>query len=155
MPTRPTLLLTSAVFVALACAGCANNFWYPGGPLASRDQFTYISTPDYPQTISVIDTRIDQVIWTAEVPVDKQLVIRFYKDEGLPNTATPDKMVWDIWPAGQTSGDPQFTFNAPPSNARRVDVTLRPTPEFPAHMKPAGVPMPNLPFPEPTANAGK
>jgi hypothetical protein len=152
MFSRPTRSLASASLLAtLALAGlggCANSMWYPGGPLRSIDQYTYESTSHYPQTVSLIDTRTDQVIWTVDVPVDQQLVMRFEKGDGDDNRITPDKMVWDVWPRGQRSGEPQYSMNVPDATARRVDVLMRPAPEFPADMKPLETPMPNFQFPE-------
>jgi hypothetical protein len=123
--------------------------WYPGGPLASRDKFTFESTAWYPQTISVVDTRTDQVIFTTDVPVDQQLVMQFFEGEGDANRVTPDRMAYDTWPKGQRFGTPKRSFNVPPADARRIDVLQRPVPELPPDMKPAGTPMPQLPFPEP------
>lgn len=140
-------ILLLAALAASTLGACANNMWYPGGPLRSIDQYTYESTSWYPQTVSLVDTRTDQVIWTVDVPVDQQLVMRFNKGEGDDNRVTPDMMEWDVWPIGQRSGQPQYTMNVPPADCRRVDVLARPSPEFPPDMKPSETPMPRFSYP--------
>ena len=40
-------------------------------------------------------------------------------------------MMWEIMPLGKMFGHLDNTMPAPPPNARRVDMTLRPSPELP------------------------
>ncbi len=146
-PRAPRVLLGCVLAAATLAGGCSNMMWYPGGPLASRDKYTFESTAWYPQTVSLVDTRTDQVVWTTDVPVDQQLVMRFDEGDGDANRITPDKMFYDTWPKGKRTGTPRRSFNVPPADARRIDVLQRPVPELPPDMKPAEAPTPRLPFP--------
>jgi hypothetical protein len=150
---RRTARLTLATLTALTTAGLSggclsNTMWYPGGSLRSNDQYTYWSTAHNPTTVSIIDTRTDQVIWSTDIPVDMQLVINFEEDEGDDNRVTPAKMYFDTWKLGRTSGTPRQSINVPAADARRIDVKQRAVPELPFDMKPADSPQPRLDYPQ-------
>jgi hypothetical protein len=115
--------------------------------MASRDLYTYESTPDYPQNITVIDFTTGEKLLSIEVPVGQQLVIRFYEDHDTKNTARPDLMRWKLMPRGTQFGELPNSMPVPDYNHRRVDVTLRKEAE--AVPKPANVPPPEVVTPPP------
>lgn len=123
-------LLTAAGLLG----GCVG--YQPGGGLASEDEYTYLSEPWAPTTVTLVDTRTGQTHWTVEVPVGQQCVIRFLRGEEPDNVPLPDTMRWQLMAAGKDSGELRNVVNVPPANARRVDVTLRRAPEMPVKPEP-------------------
>jgi len=79
--------------------------------------------------VSLIDTRTGETVWSYEVPVARQLTIRFYKKPGSPDPNNPDIMRWEELAAGTTYGSLHNVINVPPAEARRIDLTLRKAPE--------------------------
>lgn len=133
-PSRRRLgaLLLGAAFLTLG-AGC----YYPGGAMASKDQFTYASTTWQPMTISLVDTRIGETIWSVDVPVGKNLALNFQpapQDEVGADPARPDLMNWAIMSPDQHSPNFENKVRVPDKSARRVEVSIRPTPELPPEM---------------------
>jgi hypothetical protein len=109
--------------------GC--NTYKPGGALQSHDTFTYFSEAHTPVTVTVIDTRTKEAIFVNEVPVGKQLVIRFYDEQNDSNVVRPAAMRWEVMPLGQTGGELDSVMAVPGPDARRVDVAFRKAPEYP------------------------
>lgn len=140
------LALSTAVMGSLM-GGC----WTPGGNQYSNDSYTYFSTTYMPQTVTVIDTRTDQPVFSVDIPVGKELVMKFHEGSGTklangePSSLYPDLLKWDIWPLGREFGNPTQSLDVPPYHARRVDVTLRDTPETPKDYSPAA---PTVPAPQ-------
>jgi len=124
--TSGGLILLATLFTALVIGACAHK---PGGSGESRDTFTYISTPHLPQTVSLIDTTRGQTLWTCEIPVGQQLVVRFV-NEGTDAVARgTDVMRWSLMPikSGRNTLDNEMVV--PPATARRIDGIVRSTPE--------------------------
>ncbi|MFG0326283.1 MAG: hypothetical protein ACF8SC_03320 [Phycisphaerales bacterium JB037] len=116
----------------LLASGCTLVPKYQeGGGLASFDAYTYVSRPYQPQTVSLIDTRTDEVLWSVDVPVGKQLSMEFLGGKGNETGPMPDLMKWDILDAGTGRSGLANGLPVPPPESRRVDVSLRATPEFP------------------------
>jgi hypothetical protein len=137
----------------LGNAGCYVPGYFPGGSLASRDLYTYQSHPDYPQTITLVDTRTGEIIWTSEVPVGQQLVMRFY-DESVkdkPSPENPALMRWDTMRIGKHFGELQNVMPVPGADSRRVDVTLRRAGELPPGMAQMATRPPASPLVSPAA----
>ncbi|MCE2966130.1 MAG: hypothetical protein ACK55O_01050 [Phycisphaerales bacterium] len=128
---RGLLALVGAAGVA-TMSGC----YFDGGPLWSADQGSYISTTNLPQTVSVMDLRTGQEVWSYDIPVDRKLVIDFSKGVGDPTIGMPDKMNWEEWPIDRNFGQPSNVVFVPPASARRVDVKIRSVPELPDTLKP-------------------
>lgn len=128
--TRPAAL-ASALVVALASSGLGGCNWESGTGF-SLDRYIYRSTSWRPQTITVVDTRTGERIWSLDVPVGQQAVVGFhkntYKDK---NPIMPDELYWGLMPADDMIKGQESRMPCPPPDARRVDVTLRPTPEMP------------------------
>lgn len=126
--SRPArmLVLGLAAAGAVAAAGCVG--YHPGGNMQSEDTFTYWSTPHMPQTVTLVDTRTGEKIWTYEIPVGKELVIKFYADQN-PGAHLSDTMRWDVKDVESKYGRLPNVLPVPDHFSRRVDVEVRPGPE--------------------------
>ena len=78
---RPFAAATILASLALS-AGC----YYEGGPLRSIDRVTYVSTSWSPKTVTLIDTRTGESMWSVDIPVGQQLVIDFNAETRGDNT---------------------------------------------------------------------
>lgn len=126
------LLLGSMVAFTPACLAP----WHPHGGPGSDDSFTYYSLPHQPQTVTLVDTRSGEKLWTCEIPVGQQLCMRFVNQSGQ-EAKGEDLMRWKLMPLGQDYGTLDNRFACPPRSCRRVDVTLRQGPEYvPTENKP-------------------
>lgn len=127
------LLLTSATLAAgLGASGCgpAYRTWYnEGGSGAAIDQYTWISRPHEPKSVMLVDTRTESVFWSVDIPVGKQLTVRFYEDESPENIQTPALMRWDLQDAGTNFRRLENAQLVPPANSRRLEWEFRPAPE--------------------------
>jgi hypothetical protein len=138
---------------SLSSAGCS----YEGGSLSSMDQFLYVSREWEPKTVTLIDTRTGESLWSVDVPVGKQLSVGFRKGAG-PNPFKPDMMDWGMSEHGRTSVARPNQMPVPAAGSRRLEFSLRPTPEMPGSALPgspfdagSGVPEARQPAPMPTA----
>ncbi|MFN0011102.1 MAG: hypothetical protein ACKVS8_05595 [Phycisphaerales bacterium] len=111
-----------------ACSLLLTGCWTEGGRGYSNDSYTYVSREWEPKTISVIDTRTGQAMWSYEIPVGRQLMMEFFADAS-ENPSMPDRMRWADRKAGTTFGDLDNKIDVPSSSVRRVDMKLRPVPE--------------------------
>ena len=121
---------------ALACVaamigltGC--SIYKPGGTGWSDDTFTYFGLPHQPVTVTLIDTRTGQTLWTYEVPVGRQLTLRFDEDYAPDNKMTPALLSWQEMKQGTRYGALENTMLVPDKYSRRLDPTYRDEPEFP------------------------
>lgn len=131
---RPVATLITGV-IAL-CSGCGhmpgmNPGWSAGGDLASNDRYTFVSTPHAPQTITIIDTRSGEIIWSRDVPVGQQLNLRFVPEANEDNPVRPDVMKYGVTEAGRRFARLTDSITVPAADSRRIDVELRKGPEFP------------------------
>ncbi|TVQ61347.1 MAG: hypothetical protein EA378_09030 [Phycisphaerales bacterium] len=65
-----------------------------------------------------------------DIPVGQQLTFRFYENRERENPETPAMMRWDMYEAKTFFGRKNNTLLVPPAEARRIDVHLRPGPEY-------------------------
>jgi len=126
-PIAPRLLLAGAIAMFSTLGGCKYN---EAGPGYSADEHTYVSTAWRPWTVTLVDTRTGEAVWSADIPVDQQLVIRFRKGKG-PSDELPDMMDWGLMDAGTKYGHRKNRLPVPGRDARLLKPTLRPTPEMP------------------------
>ncbi len=127
-PIRRALVRTAlAACLTAGFAGCSS---YDGGLPYSADSFTYNSTPWRPYTVSLIDTRTGETLWLVDIPVEHTLKCAFKSGSG-PNSYKPDMMRWSIAPTDRSMSRSRNTLPVPSSAARRLDVSIRPVPEFP------------------------
>ncbi|TVQ59827.1 MAG: hypothetical protein EA379_09860 [Phycisphaerales bacterium] len=129
---RRTLALFTLAFAGLSL-GASSGCYFEGGPGWSADRFAYVSRTWTPKTVTLVDTRTGESLWSMDVPVGQRLVIDFRKaprnveaDDWLP-----DVMQWDLMPESRRFGALKNQIRVPPSMSRRVEMTLRPTPEYP------------------------
>ncbi|CAN5835547.1 hypothetical protein BH11PLA1_BH11PLA1_22420 [soil metagenome] len=144
--TRRLTVTTLLLAAALSLPGC----WTPGGTRGYlSDTYTYESTPDMPQTVTVIDRRTNEALWSYDVPVDMELVMRFTPSVNTDDASLPDVLKWDVWKRGTKFGFPRNSVAMPDSSARLIDVKLRKSPELPESVKARemGEPIPNRPAP--------
>lgn len=117
--------------IGLGAAGGCFGPYTPGGPMASLDQFTYVSTEWQPVTVTVIDTRTMDEIWTTDVPVGQKLTVRFYKDKSEGDPDFPDVMRWEFEESNTSVKSMLANQIAMPSRgARRINVTYRDAPQY-------------------------
>lgn len=127
---RPTAIASRTFLTGLVfLAGCTT--FKPGGSEWSDDAHTWYSTPQQPTTVSVMDTRTGQALWTYEVPVNRQLSIQFFKNVAPDNLNTPDEMRWDDLAIGTVFASLQNTLPVPNDQGRRIEWVVRARPEFP------------------------
>lgn len=134
-PFRSSRVCRAAMVSALAIglgvwssAGC--SLYRPGGSGWSDDAFTYFSKPYTPATVTLVDTRTGENLWSYEVPVGRQLTLRFYKIQKTKDEAMPDLMRWDDYPQGKEQAILRNTMQVPPASGRRLELTYRKTPEY-------------------------
>lgn len=118
----------------VALAGCgqalrAASGQSPGGPQRSLDMFTYESTGYLPQTVTLVDTRDQQEIWSVDIPVGQRLTVRFYDNHDGGDTTMTDRMKWVLTDASNGPRQLRNEIPCPPGWARRLDVSLRDAPE--------------------------
>lgn len=149
---RPLTLGLATLFLA----GCFYMPGYrPGGSQASRDLYTYASTVDNPQTVTLMNSVTNQPLWTVDIPIGKQLVIWFYDNQKTGDTENPSVMRWEIMDLGHESGDLANAMPVPAPGVRFVRVDRRMSPlETPGQPSEPILPPtpPVLPPPEPTNN---
>lgn len=134
--TRAIVGAMIGVGACVSLAGCYTE----GGLGYSDDNYTYVSRPYQPWVITLKDLRTNQDFWTVEVPVGKQLVLQFRKDQGTKDSYTPDLMEWGLMEPGTQTARLGNSLPVPPANARRLDPIIRTTPELPPGMVQATTP---------------
>lgn len=121
------LLLVSAI---AAAATLATGCYREGGYMHSDDTYTYVSRPGEPKTVSVIDWTTGDTVWSHELPVGQKLVIRFSRNQGIKDSPTPDLLMWEEMRADRNGGHLTNKVPVPNAASRRLEMTLRPRPEF-------------------------
>lgn len=126
-----TLAASASLLALTALAGCqAWNTQKPGGRMASLDQHTYISTTYSPKTVSLVDTRTLEELWSVDVPVDQKLVVKFYKNKSKDNHENPDVMRWEVFDATDLMTLLDNQMPVPSAHARRLEWKIRTGPEY-------------------------
>jgi hypothetical protein len=119
--------LMLGVAAALVLAGC----YSPSGGFIKRKKAaaTYYSTPAYPATVTIVDTRTEEPFFTVEIPPGQELVIDFQEGKGDDDTLTPDLMIYELFELGTSTGRLRNSVTVPDSFSRRIDVEYREGPE--------------------------
>jgi hypothetical protein len=118
---RTSLALTLGTIMAAATlTGCTNS-----------ERYIYESSPHLPKTVTLVDTTTGQSIWTYDVPVGKQVIVRFKGPQSTADARGVDEMSWVVTDIGTSAGSSAATdtMNVPPAGARRLDIVLRNQPE--------------------------
>lgn len=98
----------------------------PGGGQRSNDEYTYMSTPWEPLTVTLYDRRENEPLWTVDVPIGSKVSIRFYADKKGSGTAyRPDVMRWEILDAKRNYARLSNAMAVPPADSRLLRVSVR------------------------------
>jgi hypothetical protein len=124
-------LLAAGGLFAAACGPTApyRPYYDEGGSGASIDEFTYISSALAPKTITVIDTRTEEVVFALDIPVGQQLVVNFDDKQANRDKYMSGSMRWAVMKAGNRFGTKRNRIDVPPPHSRRLEMTLRDSPE--------------------------
>jgi hypothetical protein len=128
---RPLLALPVALaIVALTAPACHR----PQGGLmaATGSSQTYASYETQPKTVKIIDLRNGEVVFAMDIPVGKQLSVDFLDGEGADPVLAPDLMRYQVFDNGTTTGKLRSMLSVPSAHSRRIEVSLRPAPEYAA-----------------------
>ena len=119
---RKVLALVSVAGMLVLC-GCHK----PGGawlPYTGASQ-TYYSTETSPKTVTVIDIRTNETVFSIDIPVGQQLTLDFVPGPGDDPVLTPDLMRYQLWPIGTTTGTMRNAMTVPGATSRRLDWEIR------------------------------
>lgn len=123
-------------------AGCLPGT-NPGGHAWSLDKHVYASTVWEPKTVIVTDTASGETLWVKEVPVGKQVVVRFFKGEARgDDPRRPDSMAWGMARINKAADDWEERIDVPGAEWRMISFELRPAPEYPRTPAPVAEPPP-------------
>lgn len=125
----------STLPVLLGGPGCAS--YIEGGDTISRDRFTYVSHTYEPKTVTLVDTRTGERIWTREIPVGHQLSMEFYPGGNKQDRDNPDVMRWAEFDAPTPHGALTNSIVVPSRECRRLDLDIRQGPEYSTGERPA------------------
>lgn len=129
IPARSLALAT--ILAGATIAGCGATRFSPEGTGFSEDRFTYVSTSTSPKTVALVDIRTDQVLWSVDVPVGQKLTMKFESVIDGENPVFPDVMEWVVQPVRLNSWRGSQQMLVPGPEARLIEMSLRPTPEYP------------------------
>ncbi|MCA9278318.1 MAG: hypothetical protein H6815_06635 [Phycisphaeraceae bacterium] len=125
--------------VAMLCAGaavpmtgCVYSGYREGGNMISNDRHVYVSRAWEPKTVSLVDSRTGETVWTYEVPVGQKLVVQFFKGKKDAAPQFPDIMRWGVFDDDATGGSLSNTIAVPGQDARRLEWVMRAAPEYPS-----------------------
>ena len=120
--------LTIGLGLLLVIGGCHS----PGGGWMpyTGGSTTYQSTEIRPASVTLVDTRTDEVVFSMDVPAGKELTVQFFDGEGDDSVYTPDLMRYYVFDLGTRTGKLQNAMSVPPAMARRLDVNYRSWPEY-------------------------
>lgn len=115
----------------------------PGGHAWSLDKHVYASTVWEPKTVTLTDTVSGETLWVKEVPVGRQVVIRFFPGKARGNDPKrPDQMAWGMARINKAADGWEERFDVPGSEWRMLSFELRPAPEYPRERAPVEEPAP-------------
>lgn len=128
----PTIGVAAVACLVAGCAGpglAYRSYHDEGGTGVSQDAFVYVSRAHEPKTVTLVDTRTGESLWTMDVPVGRKLVINFEPDKAGNTPGRPDLMRWELMNESDLLGRLDNAMPVPVASARRLDMTLRVGPE--------------------------
>lgn len=140
MRTRNLKAVVAGGFLLGSLAGLSGCSLFPGlkpgGSQRSSDEFTYVSTPWEPLTVTLYDRREDMPLWTVDVPVGSKVSIRFYANRETSGAVTrPDIMRWEIFDEDRNRSRLSNAMAVPGAESRLLQVSLRDElPEMPTEL---------------------
>lgn len=113
-------LFVSVSLAGLIVAGPAGCL-QPGSPGWDAAPHTWRSTPSFPAQLALVDTRNQETVWTATVPVGGRVVTQFRDNRGDPGSTRPDLLVYTLHDAdGMVSyGHLRKSVNVPSAEYRK------------------------------------
>lgn len=132
MPSRPALRHAFRPVAALFLGTLSL-----GGCNAGHESYQFPSTTHTPQTVTLVNTRTGERLWSQEVPAGSQLNIAFVRSPGVAEEQHYDEMRWSITSLGRSPGSVLSTtptsrssmMRVPPPSERRLEVVVRDGPE--------------------------
>ncbi|MCA9290363.1 MAG: hypothetical protein KDA25_04490 [Phycisphaerales bacterium] len=85
---------------------------------------TYYSTERQAKVVTIVDTRTNEAVFTAEIPIGHQLTLDFVSNRGDDPVMSPDLMRYAIWPKGKTTGTLRNSQSVPSADSRMIVVDL-------------------------------
>ncbi len=122
--------LKGAIGLALATAALAGCGYRSGGQGWKDSSETWKSTEFLPVTLTLIDVRSGEEVWTQDVPVGYQIVTRFITGGGTDRVERPDRLEYQTFQNGTHFGKLRSAIAVPPANSRRWEITYRQGPEY-------------------------
>jgi len=137
---RAAACTLAAAALLVPAVGC----YYEGGPGYSADRHAYVSRTWSPKTVTLVDVRSGEAVWSVDVPVDRKLVLGFRPGANSENDVdNPDLMIWDLMGPNENFGTLNNQLPVPPTHARLIDMSLRPVPEYASAALPERRPEPS------------
>ena len=115
MPVKSALTVVLATAI-LSLTGCHR----PQGALLAYTggSYTYFSYETAPKTVRVLDLRTNEVVFSMDVPVGKQLTIEFQAGKGDDPVYSPDVMRYEVMEMGSTTGKLRNQMSVPSATSR-------------------------------------
>ncbi|MFG0328610.1 MAG: hypothetical protein ACF8PN_01820 [Phycisphaerales bacterium] len=107
------------------CYSQGGNRGYKGSP------HSWISTTNQPLTLTLVDIRSGEELWTMDIPVNHKLVTRFRRGGGDDPINRPDRLDYELMDLRHRTGGLNSSISVPASHARRWESSVRPAPEYP------------------------
>jgi hypothetical protein len=114
-----------ATVIGASLSGCyaPNNgggvFSMTGGPC------TYYSTETMQKSVTMVDVRTNEMLFSIDLPPGKQLTMVFEEGAGDDPVYRPDLMRYEVFELGTTGGKLHSELTVPNAASRRVDVSVR------------------------------
>lgn len=125
---RLALLFTLGLgLLALPLTGCG---YRAGGQGWKGSSETWPSTEFLPATLTLVDVRSGEELWTQDIPVGYQMVTHFIAGGGTDKVERPDRLEYQIFLNGTRVGKLRSAIAVPPSECRRWEVSYRDAPEY-------------------------
>lgn len=126
--TRFTFLSLGVAALLVAGASCG---YRSGGQGWKGSSETFKSTEFLPATLTLVDTRTGEEIWTQDIPVGYQIVTRFIKGGGGTDRVNrPDRLEYQVFEIGSKYGKLRSAVAVPSAGVRRWEIAYREAPEF-------------------------
>lgn len=122
--TATAILLLSALTLFFA-TGC--TLWLqPGSKGYDDSKHIWTSPRSQPQTVRLIDTRDDGVVFEMEIPAGEWLVTKLVRGRAEGDDPNyPDKLKYRIVHANKIWTNLRETMDVPPANSRRWELVTR------------------------------
>lgn len=144
MKTALKMLALASLPVVLSCC-------------VGHEVYHFKSTTHQPQSVTIVNTQTGESVWSQEIPVGKQLNVRFMRRHDTADSQGYDELRWSLSDLGSDLGGTSSSMRVPPPSERRIETHVRNTPELrpeaPAPMPEAAPMAAPMPAAAPTAKA--